>query len=129
METLPLACSLGLASKYKKEIITSRFLSFIRLSGGGHPGGRQYRGAGDVSTAPPGLPLHPVLCLQTLQGPEEEEEAAEEEGPEPVRLLHILAAPCVIRPEWEEPQGPQESRWGVKTTQKKKRLGIVFLAN
>lgn len=68
---------------------------FIHLSGGGYPGGGQYRGAGDFSAPPLGLPLHTVLHLQTLRGPKEEEEE-EEEGPEPARLLHVLAAPFVI---------------------------------
>lgn len=67
------------------------FLSPVYPSGGGHPGGGQYRGAGDVSAPPLGLPLHTVLHLQTLRGQKEEEEE-EEEGPEPARLLHLVVA-------------------------------------
>lgn len=133
METLPLAHSISLANTYKKQIITPlRFYPFIHPSGGGYPGGGQYRGAGDVSTPPLGLPLHTVLCLQTLRGPKEEEEE-EEERPEPARLFHTLEAPFVISPAREDaayltsPRKPQESRGGggVKMT-KKKRLWRLF---
>lgn len=64
-------------------------------AGGGYPGGGQHHRAGDVSAPPAGLPLHPVLRLQALQ---QEEEEKEEEGPQPARLLYIIAAPLLISP-------------------------------
>lgn len=66
-------------------------------SGGGYPGGGQHHRAGDLSAPPAGLTLHPVLHLQALQR-EKEEEKDEEEGPQPARLLHIIAAPALLSP-------------------------------
>lgn len=84
----------------QKQAGTLQGLGYVEQNaGGGDPGGSQYHCAGDVTSPPAGLALHPVLCLQALQrGQEEEEEEQEEEGPQPVRHLHIIAAPCFHLP-------------------------------
>lgn len=81
----------------QKQAGTLKGLSYVEQNaGGGDPGGDQPRRAGDISSPPAGLALHPVLRLQALQRKEKEEED-EEEGPQPTRLLHVIAAPPLNR--------------------------------
>lgn len=83
----------------QKQAGTLQGLGYVEQNaGGGDPGGSQYHCAGDVTSPPAGLALHPVLCLQALQRGQEEEEEQEQEGPQPVRHLHIIAAPCFHLP-------------------------------
>lgn len=99
-----------------KILISGALKLLCRPSGGGYPGGGQHHCAGDVSAPPAGLALHPVLRLQALQWEEEEEE--EEEGPQPARLLHVIAAPPLFSPD----QDPSADLTRPKQTKKRIKL-------
>lgn len=101
-------------------------------SGGGHPGGGQHHRAGDLPAPPAGLALHPVLRLQALQWEKEDEEEEEKEGPQPARLLHIIAAPTLISPARDHftyPMRPKETKRVQVQHGKKKKKKMIRLWN
>lgn len=70
-------------------------MSPCRPSGGGYPGRGQHHRAGDVPAPPAGLAVHPLLRLQALpqeEQEEEEEDQGAEDGPQPARLVLLVAA-------------------------------------